>query len=98
MADELFARSEARDARGHPRGAGRHLPLRLRHRRPGEPFHFKIALTVGGDEIAADYAGTSPQQPRAINCALTYTYAMTAYAVNCALLPDLPTTRACSAR
>src|SRR5207247_3070558 len=45
---------------------------------------------VAGDEIMADYAGSSPQQPRAINCVLAYTYAMTAYAVRCALLPGLP--------
>src|SRR6185369_2123912 len=55
-----------------------------------EPFHFDIALTVKDDAITADYAGSSPQQPRAINCPLTYTNAMTAYAVKCALLPNLP--------
>jgi N-methylhydantoinase B len=55
----------------------------------GVPFEFKIALTVAGDEIIADYTGTSPQQPRAINCVMAYTYAMTAYAVRCALLPGL---------
>ena len=49
-----------------------------------------VALTVAGDEIIADYAGTSPAQPRAINCVMAYTYAMTAYAVSCALLPSLP--------
>jgi N-methylhydantoinase B len=54
------------------------------------PFDFRIALTVAGDEILADYAGTSPAQPRAINCVLAYTYAMTAYAVRCALLSGLP--------
>ena len=45
---------------------------------------------MAGDEIVADYTGTSPAQPRAINCVLAYTYAMTAYAVRCALLPGLP--------
>ena len=49
-----------------------------------------MALTVKDGEILADYAGSSPQQPRAINCPLTYTNAMTAYAVKCALLPSLP--------
>jgi N-methylhydantoinase B len=53
------------------------------------PFDFKVAATVQGDEIRADYTGTSPQQPRAINCVYAYTYAMTAYAVRCALLPNL---------
>jgi len=56
----------------------------------GAPFEFKIALTVKGDEIVADYAGSSPQQPRAINCVMAYTFAMTAYAVRCVLLPGLP--------
>ena len=40
------------------------------------------------EEISA--LGTSPVQPRAINCVMAYTYAMTAYAVKCALLPDVP--------
>ena len=53
------------------------------------PFHYEIALTVDGDGIVADYAGTTPAQPRAVNCPMTYTYAMTAYAVKCALLPEL---------
>ncbi len=54
------------------------------------PFTLALALTVADGEIHADYAGTTAQQPCAINCPLTYTYAMTAYAVRCALLPDLP--------
>lgn len=55
-----------------------------------EPFTYKIAVTVKGDRVVCDYAGTSPQVDRAINCPITYTYAMTAYALKCALLPSLP--------
>ena len=54
------------------------------------PFTLAVALTVADGQIEADYVGTTAQQPCAINCPLTYTYAMTAYAVRCALLPDLP--------
>ena len=54
------------------------------------PFTLAVALTAKDGRIDADYAGTTAQQPCAINCPLTYTYAMTAYAVRCALLPDLP--------
>ena len=54
------------------------------------PFTLCVALTVKDGRIDADYTGTTAQQPCAINCPLTYTYAMTAYAVRCALLPDLP--------
>lgn len=55
-----------------------------------EPLTYKIALTVDGDRIVVDYTGTSAQVDRAINCTMTYTFAMTAYALKCALLPDLP--------
>lgn len=55
-----------------------------------EPYTFKITLTVDGDNITTDYTGTSPSQPRAINCVYAYTYAMTAYALKCALMPNMP--------
>jgi N-methylhydantoinase B len=89
LGDELFARTERA-----MRGAIRAVPdgtYRYAMRTDGvdAPLDFKVALTVAGDEIAADFAGTSPQQPRAINCVLAYTYAMTAYAIKCALLPGL---------
>lgn len=90
LGDELFARAEGamRDAiRAVPDGTYRYG---FRTDGTGAPFEFRIALTVAADEIVADYTGTSPQQPRAINCVLAYTYAMTAYAVRCALLPGLP--------
>ena len=58
------------------------------------PFRFEVALTVGGGAggggIVVDFSGTSMQQKRAVNCPLTYTNAMTFYALKCALLPDLP--------
>jgi N-methylhydantoinase B len=90
VGDEIFGRSERA-----MRAAIRAVPdgtYRYAFRTDGTeaPFDFKIALTVAGDEIVADYTGSSPQQPRAINCVLAYTYAMTAYAVRCALLPGLP--------
>lgn len=52
-------------------------------------FRYEVALSIEGDAISADFTGTTAAQPRAINCPMTYTYAMTAYAVKCALLPDL---------
>ena len=54
------------------------------------PFRFAVAVRIQGSEIECDFDGTSPQQPRAINCVMAYTYAMTAYAIKCLLLPDLP--------
>jgi N-methylhydantoinase B len=90
LGDELFGRAERamRDAiKAVPDGTYRYG---FRTDGVDVPFEFRIALTVRGDEIVADYTGTSPQQPRAINCVYAYTYAMTAYAVRCALLPSLP--------
>jgi N-methylhydantoinase B len=90
LADELFARSERamREAiRAVPDGT---YHYRLDSDGFEKPYRFQLALTVRGDEIVADFTGTSPAQPRAINCVLAYTYAMTAYAVRCALLPGLP--------
>ncbi len=90
LGDELFGRSERamRSAiRAVPDGTYRYA---LQSDGFEKPYTFKIALTVDGDAITADYTGTSPAQPRAINCVMAYTYAMTAYAVRCALLPGLP--------
>ncbi|MFV0298251.1 MAG: hydantoinase B/oxoprolinase family protein [Hyphomicrobiaceae bacterium] len=55
-----------------------------------DPFEFHVAVTIDGNSATFDYAGTSAQQPRAINCVWAYTFAMTAYALKCALLPNLP--------
>jgi N-methylhydantoinase B len=90
LGDELFGRAEnaMRAAiRGVPDGTYRYA---LDTDGFEKPYRFKLALTVKGDEVVADFTGTSPAQPRAINCVLAYTYAMTAYAVRCALLPGLP--------
>lgn len=56
----------------------------------GERFRYAVAVRIRGGAIDCDFTGTSPQQPRAINCVLAYTHAMTAYAIKCLLLPDLP--------
>ncbi|MBT4167097.1 MAG: hydantoinase B/oxoprolinase family protein [Rhodospirillaceae bacterium] len=58
--------------------------------RADAPFTFALRLELKDDTIHFDFAGTSPVQPRAINCPFCYTYAMSAYAIKCALLPDVP--------
>ncbi len=54
------------------------------------PITIRMALTIAGDTIEVDYAGTDPQVDRAINCALCYTYAMTMYGVKLCTSPTLP--------
>lgn len=90
LGEEIFARSEAamrRAIAALPEGTTRYV---METDGLEAPFRFEVALTVGGGGIVADYTGTSPQQKRAVNCPLTYTNAMTFYALKCALLPELP--------
>lgn len=54
-----------------------------------ERFTYRVEVSIAGGEIVCDFAGTSPQQPRGINCVLAYTRAMSVYAIKCLLLPDL---------
>ena len=55
-----------------------------------EPLLLRLALTVAGDSITCDYAGSHAQVPRAINVCLAYTFAYTAFAVKAVLCPAVP--------
>ncbi|MEM7405119.1 MAG: hydantoinase B/oxoprolinase family protein [Pseudomonadota bacterium] len=52
--------------------------------------HIECALHVDGDSIHIDYAGTSAQIKRGLNCVMNYTDAYSAYPVKCALDPETP--------
>lgn len=54
------------------------------------PMKICCKITVSGDEVAVDYAGTSPQINRGLNCVFNYTYAYTCYPLKCALDPLTP--------
>lgn len=51
------------------------------------PTHIECAITVSGDEMTVDYAGSSPQIPRAINCTINYTQAYSIFPLKCVLDP-----------
>lgn len=55
-----------------------------------EPIRICCRLTVAGDAIAIDYAGSSPQQPRAVNVVPIYAFAYSAYPIKALLCPDVP--------
>lgn len=55
-----------------------------------EPLSIEIAVSIKGEAVEVDYAGTSSQQPRGINVPLTYAYAHTAYPLKCLFQPRLP--------
>ncbi|WP_350291561.1 hydantoinase B/oxoprolinase family protein [uncultured Croceitalea sp.] len=56
----------------------------------GVGCHFEITITIKGDEIVADYTGTSGAHYMSINAVLNYAFAYTAYPIKCAFSPDVP--------
>ncbi len=54
------------------------------------PIRLKMALTVRGDEILIDFAGSDAQVQKSINVCLAYTTAYTSYGVKAVLCPDVP--------
>jgi len=56
----------------------------------GHPVRLECSLSIKGDRIHIDYAGTSPEHPLAINAVLNYVFAYSAYPVKCVFSPDIP--------
>jgi N-methylhydantoinase B len=54
------------------------------------PLTIKCTVSVSGETITVDFAGTSPQINRPINSVMNYTYAYACYALKCALDPSAP--------
>jgi N-methylhydantoinase B len=50
----------------------------------------ECAVTVDGERMHIDYAGTSPQIDRGINCVFNYTHAYSVYPIKCSLDPFTP--------
>lgn len=89
VASEIFDRSEAEMRRrlaALPDGQWRYA---MQTDGLDEPFTMKVELTLHGGEVDVDFAGSSPQQPRAVNSVLAYTEAMTSFALKTLLLPEL---------
>lgn len=54
---------------------------------PDHPTHIECSITVDGEQITIDYAGSSPQVPYAINSTLNYTTAYSVYPLKILLDP-----------
>ncbi len=90
LADEIIARSE------------RAMRAAIARLKPGvyenelvsdgfdEPIVIRCRIEVRGEEMAIDYAGSSPQSRRGINVVLNYTQAYTTYGVKCIVSPEVP--------
>ena len=55
-----------------------------------EPVRFKVSITISGDTVTIDWAGTSGQLPAAINGPLPTTNSMAYLAVRCAARSPIP--------
>ena len=57
---------------------------------PGGIIRIACAVTVAGDEITVDYAGSSDQVALSINTVMNYTFAYSAYALKSIFAPWIP--------
>ena len=55
-----------------------------------EPIRIHVKVSIKGDEVYADFTGTSPQAKGAINPNFAFTKSCVYAAVRCLLSPDLP--------
>ncbi len=55
-----------------------------------EPLRIRVAVIVADEEIAIDFAGSSPQSRRGINVVLNYTHGYASFAIKAAISPDVP--------
>jgi N-methylhydantoinase B len=58
----------------------------------GPPVKLHVALTVEGDSLTADFTGSAPQVPGAINNTYSFTFSVAALSVRAALRLELPNT------
>ncbi len=55
-----------------------------------QPITLKVKISVEGDRIVTDFAGTSGVDKKGINCPLVYTKAYACYALKVAIAPEIP--------
>jgi N-methylhydantoinase B len=57
---------------------------------PDGELGIRAAVTIAGDEVAVDFAGTAPQHRGNLNCPLSVTRSATYFVVRCLTDPDVP--------
>jgi N-methylhydantoinase B len=57
---------------------------------PTGPLELKATVTIAGDAIEIDFAGTAAQQEGNLNCPLAVTRSACFYVIRCLTAPDLP--------
>ncbi|WP_419913855.1 hydantoinase B/oxoprolinase family protein [Hoeflea sp.] len=54
------------------------------------PVHMEVTLKIDGDQLTADFDGTSGMSRFGVNCPEVYTRAYACYALKCAIAPEVP--------
>ena len=54
------------------------------------PVHMEVTLRIDGDQLTADFDGTSGMSRFGVNCPEVYTRAYACYALKCAIAPEVP--------
>jgi N-methylhydantoinase B len=88
--EELYSYSERRMRRGIAAlPDGRREAADVLEAAEGD-LELRVAVTVDGDEIEIDFAGTAPQHPGNLNCPLAVTRSACYFVVRALVDPDLP--------
>jgi N-methylhydantoinase B len=88
--DELHAYSERRVRAGIAAlPDGRFEASDVLEASEGE-LELRAAVTVAGDEVEIDFAGSAPQHPGNLNCPLSVTRSASYFVVRCLVDPDVP--------
>ena len=61
-----------------------------------EPIRLAVAVTVAGDTLDVDFAGSSAQRDNALNCPIASTLSMVHYAVKCIVAPEIAQNEGCN--
>src|ERR671928_480683 len=57
---------------------------------PEGTLELRAAVTVAGDEVEIDFAGSAPEHPGNLNCPLSVTRSASYFVVRCLVDPDVP--------
>lgn len=55
-----------------------------------QPVHIVVTVTIEGDEVTMDFAGSSEQMQNGLNVVLNYTHAYASFAMKAAVNPEVP--------
>jgi len=93
LGDEIIGRSEAsvrREISKLPRGTFGHSMTFQSVAGYEKPVRMCVEVQVRDDTLHLDFAGTSPQIPRAVNVTINFTRSYSVYPLRCVLDPEAP--------